>query len=461
MHACTPTWHPVRKSAAVTSLAIVVAVIGLAACSRSSSAPQTAPSSGSTPGSSAPASAVSQQVGAFGSLGKVCGPGSAKGSTARGVTDSSIVVGTLGDPGSSVLPGFLQEDFDAGDAFVKWCNAAGGINGRKIILNKRDAKLFEGAARTIDACRTDFMLVGGGTTTDAAAVKPRLACGLGAVPGLLVSPEAAAAGLQVEPNPSPQDEVSVAGYRLLAEQDPALGQHLGILVTNISSVAAVGARLKKGLVQSGLAVPDSQSFPYTVANWRPYFEVSKAAGTRVVSAIGIAGYAPFFSGMVNVGYKPDAVMSSIDVYQDDVRKIIAGTPGAPTVYAQLPFLPFELASQVPAVKQEVELLTATRPLAKLTGYSSFSLSAWLLWAKSASECGSALTVNCVLQKAKTHKTWDAGGFMGPVDLTGAPGYTRCTTIMKVTATGFSYARELTKPNQGFFNCDPRNVQKLS
>jgi hypothetical protein len=41
--------------------------------------------------------------------------------------------------------------------------------------------------------------------------------------------------------------------------------------------------------------------------------------------------------MVNICYKPDAVMASIDVYQDDVRKIIAGTPRAPTVYTQLPF----------------------------------------------------------------------------------------------------------------------------
>ena len=96
----------------------------------------------------------------------------------------------LGDPGAAAAPGLEQEFFDTADAFAKWCNAAGGINGRTIVVDKLDAKLFNGAAEVIQACQKDFMLVGGGNALDAPDVKPRLACKLGQIPAYTVSPEA-------------------------------------------------------------------------------------------------------------------------------------------------------------------------------------------------------------------------------------------------------------------------------
>ena len=88
----------------------------------------------------------------------------------------------MSDTGSSVEPGLGQEFFDTADAFAKWCNAAGGINGRTVVVDKLDAKLFNGAQQVIQACQDDFMLVGGGNALDAPDVKPRVACKLGQSP---------------------------------------------------------------------------------------------------------------------------------------------------------------------------------------------------------------------------------------------------------------------------------------
>ena len=70
-----------------------------AACSRSDSSGggSTSTTSGGGGGGAA--------AGTFGSLGKVCGSGSAKGATAQGVTDSEIRVGTVADPGFAGRPG--------------------------------------------------------------------------------------------------------------------------------------------------------------------------------------------------------------------------------------------------------------------------------------------------------------------------------------------------------------------
>ena len=110
------------------------------------------------------------------------------------MTDTEIHISTMGDPANTVIPGAGQESFDVGQAFVNWCNAAGGILGRKIVLTKRDAKLFNIAAQVINACQSDFMLVGNANPLDAAGVKPRLACNLAQIPAYASSPQAAAAG---------------------------------------------------------------------------------------------------------------------------------------------------------------------------------------------------------------------------------------------------------------------------
>ena len=149
---------------------VVVVALVMTACSRSS---------GSSKGNSSTTAGNAAQTanGDFGNLKGVCGPGQSKGSTDLGVSDV-IRVGTMADPGNTVSPGLDQELFDTADAFVGWCNAAGGIDGRKLQLDKWDAKLFEVPARMIEACAVDFALIGNGEGLDSSGVEQRTKCKL-------------------------------------------------------------------------------------------------------------------------------------------------------------------------------------------------------------------------------------------------------------------------------------------
>jgi hypothetical protein len=117
----------VRSRWLVCATALVVLV---SACSRDSK--KTEASGGST------TTAKSASAGTFGDLKDVCGPGNAKGATATGVTDTSIAAAVFADPGFTGRPGLDQELFDAAKVFAAWCNDAGGINGRKIVVHVRD-----------------------------------------------------------------------------------------------------------------------------------------------------------------------------------------------------------------------------------------------------------------------------------------------------------------------------------
>src|SRR5436309_2454352 len=173
-----------------TMVGLMLVMLVASACGRSSKS--------SSAGTNSTTTAAQAAAGDFGDLKSVCGPGDAKGATAQGVTDSQITVGTMSDPGNTIIPGLNKELFDAADAFVGWCNAAGGILGRKLDLKKHDAKLTEVGPRMTEACATDFALVGNGEALDATGVKIRTGCNLPEITAYDVSAAAGTAALSLQ-----------------------------------------------------------------------------------------------------------------------------------------------------------------------------------------------------------------------------------------------------------------------
>src|SRR6478752_7780456 len=103
---------------------------------------------------------------------------------------NTIHIATSADPGFVGRRGLDQELFDAGEVFTKWCNDAGGILGRKIVLHEYDAALFNFDAQIKKACATDFFLVGNGNVFDNnPGQRDRLKCLLPEIPTYMVSIE--------------------------------------------------------------------------------------------------------------------------------------------------------------------------------------------------------------------------------------------------------------------------------
>ena len=120
-------------------------------------------------------------------VGKICEPGPGGASTVRGVTDKTINIASFNDAANTITPGLEVEFPQQATAFADWCNAAGGINGRKIVIDNRDAALFNAAQQVTASCQSDFMAVGGGMALDEPSVPIREKCGLGQISGYVVS----------------------------------------------------------------------------------------------------------------------------------------------------------------------------------------------------------------------------------------------------------------------------------
>lgn len=453
--------HP-RRIAALT----VTAVLALAACggSKDSNSSTTAAGSDTTAAGSDTTAAGSAGVGDFGDLKGVCGPGTAKGATDQGVTDTEIAVGTIADPGNTFVPGLNQELFDAADAFVGWCNDAGGILGRKIVLTKRDAKLVEAGPRVVEACQTDFMLVGNGAGFDDGTVAPRTECGLAEIAAFTVSAAAGRAANSLLPIVNSDYQSHLRGiFRQLLAKDPEAAKFFGELNNSLPAITAQGKRNAQAAVDLGFTQVYYEETPALVDNWRTYAENIKKAGVQVFSMENTPeNTAALLTALGDVGYFPKYMVMEANHYND---KLITegGTNLDQTILlVDNSLVPFELAGpDHPATQQLIDLLQKyAKAEPKALAVNAFS--AWLLWAQSAKACGDALTRACVMEKAAATTGWSGGGLHTPGTPANSSGQnTVCFMALQATSKGFVVNADFTNATEGLFNCDPENAATVS
>jgi ABC-type branched-subunit amino acid transport system substrate-binding protein len=401
------------------------------------------------------------EAGAFGTIEEpVCGPGDASGETDQGVTDDAIQVGTTSDPGNTIIPGLLQELFDASEAFVAWCNDAGGINGREIELTLRDTKLVEGQQRITEACAEDFALIGGGSGLDATIAQPRVDCGLPQLPAFLNDPQAQEAGLQVQAYaPFYPDYLDVGLHRLAAERFPDQVKRYAYLYPDLPSSGTPIAERYPPVLEDEVGYDvvyenKTPGPPATVDNWRPYVDGAREAGGELFEYRSTPEtMVPLMATMQDVGYTPDAILLQANNYD---AKLIEGNDALADipVYVASAVHPFEDTEHEPT-QQFLEIMDAS-----IDGWSEKpaflavpSFSAWLLFAQAAKACGSELTRECLLEEATAVDEWDAGGLQAPIDPDpDEPKSPPCLVMLRATTEGFEIDEEFTQANSGIYRC---------
>jgi ABC-type branched-subunit amino acid transport system substrate-binding protein len=408
--------------------------------------------------------ATTSNNGTWPGIGKICGPGTGGSSTVRGVSSTSIDIATFADPGNTVEPGLNVEFFQGAAAFASWCNAAGGINGRKIVVHQRDGALFNGAQVTTQACQQDFMSVGGGLALDQSSTPVRVACGLGAIPAIAVSSQAVGSSLQVNPMGSNNKLLTAGWYGTLAKKYPTAVKHFGIGGPNSSSFTPTTNKDRDAAVAQGYKVVNYQATPLLVNDWSPYVQQSQSSGVQALQPSDDTNITPYVQAMNTVGFNPTFMILGTQFYASSTTKAAAQAK-FPTTYTAISTWPFELASQSPGLQQLQAIMKKYAPGDAVDSFSEFGFNAWILFAKSATACGAALTVTCVLNNAATQQNWSGGGLGAPVAHLALsnknPSPTDCFALMTVQPNKFVYDKSLTKPNNQIWNCGPKNISHLS
>ena len=405
-------------------------------------------------GSDGGGTATSLDEGGFGDLEAVCQDGDASGATAPGVTDDTITVGTITDKGGPVQ-GLNEEMYDSAVAFTKWCNEHGGILGRELVLSDVDAKLFEYEPAVTDACGTDFALVGGGAVFDEDPNDVRVECDLPNIAGYVVSARARSADLQVQPIPNSIYDIAMGRYNAAARDFPDGGDKYGIMASAIDSVLLVEQQSTEVAESKGFEVAyqyDYQSINET--GWANFVREMKDRDIKILEFIGQPqNLVELTNEMTVANWHPDVILLSGNFY-DDLYRQAAGTEA--NLYIQSVFVPMEMADENKATQDYLDLMDQYNPDGKVALLGMQGISSWLLFAKAATECGSELTPDCLLDQAAAQEDWTGGGLHSRQ----TPGNTEpspCFLILSLDEDGYYYNEDATQPNEGIYNCDEENV----
>jgi hypothetical protein len=400
--------------------------------------------------------------GEFGDMGTVCQDGQ-PGPTPDepGITDEQIHIGSVTDKGADARPGLTQEMYDSAVAFAEWCNENGGINGRELVVDDLDARLTEYPQRIETACQEDFALVGGGAVFDNADNGARVECGLINIAGYAVTPDARAADLQVQPLPNPVYQYPHQQYLRMQELYPEVDKY-AVLWVDIPGPATVHQQLVETLETVGYDVVYDRAYAaMNEQGWPTFIQEMQDEGVEAVEIIGEPDYfVSLLSAMQTADWYPEFITTAPNMYDQRVEEEAAPAANAP-VYMRNAFPTFDMTDEVDAVADYQELMETYNPDGRFPALlGAQSLSAWLLFAKSAVECGENLTRQCVLDTAFATTDWTAGGLHAPT----TPGNLQtpvCAQLMTLTTEGFAYDEEATDPTDGIYNCDPENIGDLT
>ncbi len=397
-------------------------------------------------------------AGDFGDLTGVCGPNEGGGEVptgdaaeTQGITDDTITVGTVSDPGFEGAPGLNQEIFDAGTAFVEWCNAAGGINGKQLELNLRDAAITEYQPVLEQSCDQDFAIVGSGAVQDNFWPEIGAACGLIDIAGFSVTP--AKAGLagrdpiearSVQPVPNPSDRFQVGAYTIIDAESPDAITRSGVLFGDLDTTIVQKDRVIAGLEEIGHEFVHETGYNILgEANWAPFAAALQRDDVQFFHMVGEGGnFALLLQAMDEVGFRPEVMAMEANFY--DQAWVDEAGPNADGVFVRTVFHPFEEADSNPATQQYIDLVEAVD--GEVAQLGTQSMSAWLMFAQAARDCDleDNLTRSCVLEGAASVTDWTGGGLHVPTN-PGSNEPPECTLVLQVQDGEFTRFA----PDEGF------------
>jgi len=346
----------IRAAAAIAAAGLIAA-----GCSRAGSS-STSTSTSASASASASSSSSAAAAGSFGSVQGVCHGGSATGNTDQGVTSSQIKLGVLTDVGFTKDP---QLETTA-KVFTSWCNAAGGVDGRKLVADIHDTAMLNVVQAMSAACSSDFVLAGGSAALDGLAVSTRLKCLLPDFDAQVVMPQNNGSGIQIYPIPWSHTYPVYSGYYswLLKQKYPHSANAVGI-VSGASVITQIDDALVTQTVKAvGGNVIYNGSFPPTgVTDWTPYAEAIKNKGVKGITFYGeVTQLAALEAALDNIGYKLDWIDANTNAYGTNFIQVAGKALSEQHNYADLPGIyPVEKAADNPATEQVVKLFAQYAP----------------------------------------------------------------------------------------------------
>jgi ABC-type branched-subunit amino acid transport system substrate-binding protein len=365
-----------------------------------------------------------------------------------GVTASEIKLATIADPGGP-KPGLNKGMWDSMQAFADWCNAQGGILGRKLVVDLLDGKLLDYNSQVVQACANDFAMVGGLGVLDESGAQTGVDCGIPNIAGAAVSPQQTEAENTVTPLPNAINTYVVGPAKWVAQQNPEAVKKSAMLYNNFSTTKNQADKQVEAYSQVGYDFIYKDAANINESNWSPFVLNMKNQGVEWMTLVSsFEEIVPLQQTMAQQGYKPKVVELETNFYNQkypaDAGSVADGS------LVRLTTWPVEEADKNPAMQQYLDQLYKSVPDAKPELLGTQAWSAGLLFATAAKSVGPDLTRDKLLAAAKDIHKWNGGGLHGESDPGGNVPST-CFIVMKVENGGFTRAYPLPDKDKAIYD----------
>jgi len=379
-----------------------------------------------------------------------CGPGGAHGATDVGVTDDSIAIYTVQDI-SGPQPGLFKPSQDTMQAFVDHCNSLGGVNGRRLVLVKKDSGFFEPRPPVEEACGKAFALVGSAILFDDQIVDVARGCGIPVLPTMSTTSEHSNAPNVVHAVPNPLTQWQAGPAYWFREHHPEAVKRAASLYADLPQTKNRAIQQREAYEQAGFRFVLRKDTPLYQLNWGPTVDElrSKRIGYVTVWS-GLEDPANLLKELKAQGVKIPIVDIQAQSYDPHfLKQAGAAAEGA---YVGVSVHPLEEADSNPEMK------TYTRWMEKAghepTALGAFTWSSGLLFAQAVKELGSDVTRKGLLEHLRRVHEWTGEGIHAATD-PGANGLTECYVLLQVRKGRFTRVY----PKKGFA-CDPRFAARV-
>lgn len=360
----------------------------------------------------------------FGSIASPCGKADSVATVKAdeaGTGTDKLYIG-VGNDRDSIRPGLLKELWDGTNAFVKWCNEQGGINGLQLEAVDLDGKVLEVEAAMAKACTDVFAIVGGGWAQDNFIFSGKDGadfhkCKMISFPGFAVSTDFAEGSDQVQPLPNPAYDKPASAMVALAKLYPDEVKKFGVVYGTLPSIIQNKDQII-GVAKQTKGFDQFDEIGYDIINqdWAVIAQQVLDKGLKAVSFVGEPpNMSKFSQALRDQGF--DGVINA-DANQYDSRLIGASGPAAVEgAIVRIASHTYEEADKWPAMGQLVKILDSWDPAWERAGLATQAFSASLLFATAAKSCADAGEISraCVLQAGKDVHEWDGGGLHAVAD----------------------------------------------
>jgi ABC-type branched-subunit amino acid transport system substrate-binding protein len=369
-----------------------------------------------------------------------------------GVTEDTIRIGVISDKENPSVPLPTVGIEESVKAFVEFCNAAGGINGRTIELTTYDSMITATDDVTKQACNDDlFALVGTGSVQDQLGIESRLDCGLPEIGAYSATSNRSESDLFFQPVPATQSQhFNVGPCKYIAEQFPDAITKAAILYTDLPTASVRANQIRDNCTaEAGFEFVVDEGIPFGSTNVGPIIEQMQSEGVTYFTMVSSSGeMLQVLREMDTQGVEVDV----IDLGQQYYDRAVAAEALADGAYVLTNTTPFSETEQTPALALYAEWMAETGAEEdKITSLGAQAFSAGLLFATAVDSLGNDITRDALVTALEGITEWDGGGLHMPTN-PGEAVHNECFLYMRIEDGDF--VREY--PEEGF-DCDPAYV----